>query len=378
MSERQNLPMPNPENEVRAPGATDRPDLSIRRVSEYAEVTISTEQRDETLAAREFRLWIEELGLKRPYVVTSQHGRTLFEAIKRPSAVVTPPASADLPYAQALGNEIALSSAEIVVAIGGGRLLDIAKVAAQYSERKLVAAPTQLSHDGICSPVAVLPVPEGGVRSIAAISPASVFYSLPTLAQSPARSIIAGIGDIISNPFALRDWEMAAIRGKDVIVESAWHLSMEATHLIEPRLGRVATGGARRPEFIGLLAHSLTNSGFAMRAAGSSRPASGAEHKISHTIDAKFGGRALHGEQVAFACIISGALQGLDPLPIVQSLESLGLPTRPEHLGLSREEMIDVVLDAPRTKPERFTVLENAALGRRSAAALLDDLWGPA
>ena len=40
-----------------------------------------------------------------------------------------------------------------------------------------------------------------------------------------------------------------------------------------------------------------------MIAAGTSRPASGGEHEISHAIDEIFGGRALHGAQVAFGCV---------------------------------------------------------------------------
>ena len=56
------------------------------------------------------------------------------------------------------------------------------------------------------------------------------------------------------------------------------------------------------------LAKGLLLSGLAMAAAGTSRPCSGAEHLISHSLDRLLGERAaMHGEQVALGCLFAAA-----------------------------------------------------------------------
>lgn len=207
------------------------------------------------------------------------------------------------------------------------------------------------------------------------MAPTAAFFSLATLARSPLRSLRAGIGDLLSNPLALRDWELAATTGLDVIEEEAWHLSLEAVGMIEPFLDLLDNSALRDPSFLGLLSHALAISGVAMMLAGSSRPASGAEHKISHAIDNLAGGRALHGEQVAFASIISTALHGFEVAPLVETLSRLGLPHRPDHLALSHDDLAALIVGAPEMRPGRFTVLEKFNLNLASARQLCDDIW---
>ena len=345
------------------------------RVLRTAHIEISSPTMDEDSAAREFAGWVRDAGHRSIFVVASQHGSRLANALEGVVGRVQPSHRAGRGWVDGLCNEIEAAGARSVVAIGGGRCLDLAKVAASRCDAPLVAVPTQLSHDGICSPVSVLPNEDGTSDSIASVAPAAAFFSLATLARSPSRSLRAGVGDLISNPFALRDWELAAVTGMDTMDEGAWHLSMESMTMIEPSLHRLDDAGLRRPAFLGLLSHALANSGVAMMLAGSSRPASGAEHKISHAIDLGYGGRAMHGEQVAFGCIISAALHGLAVEPLISTLARLELPHRPEHLGLSNEELARVIVDAPAMRPGRFTVLEKARLDEAEARDLIDRLW---
>jgi len=351
-------------------------DVTDELVYEVASIEVSSPTRDETAAAREFGRWLHSLEYSRVFVVASQHGGTLVGGIEEPISVERPPARANERWVRGLCDRIGRAEAGAVVAVGGGRCLDVAKLAAARCELPFIAVPTQLSHDGICSPVAVVPDSDGMTQSVPASAPFAAYFSLPTIADSPLRSLRAGVGDLISNPFALRDWELAATTGNDVIVDDAWHLSLESYGLIEPHLDRLGADALRAPRFLGLLSHALANSGAAMMLAGSSRPASGGEHKISHAIDIELGGRALHGEQVAFACIITAALHGLAVRPLIRTLAQLGLPHHPDHLGLSTDELAGVLLAAPRTRPGRFTVLEKTELDLSSARSLVRSIWG--
>lgn len=347
-------------------------------VGEFPVVAVSTAANDAAEIASQFRAWLTECGHTRPIVVSSRHGVALAEAVQNPVGRVTPPAKADQNWSRNLIEAIVENGADSIVAIGGGRCLDLAKLAAARAGVPLLAVPTQLSHDGICSPVAVVPGPDGIAQSLPAAAPEAAFFSLPTLATSPIRSIRAGLGDLLTNPFALRDWEMAAETGMDQLHEPAWHLSMESYHMVERWLDGISQEDARNPQFLGLLSFALANSGLAMMRAGSSRPASGAEHKISHAIDLLHGGRALHGEQVAFASLIAAALHGMEIGPVLRRLIALELPHHPAHLNLTYRELAHVVVRAPATRPDRWTVLEHADLNEDSALDLITSLWGPA
>ena len=117
-------------------------------------------------------------------------------------------------------------------------------------------------------------------------------------------------------------------------------------------------------DFVTLLAEALITSGLAMAVCGSSRPCSGGCHEISHAIDLTVGERALHAEQVGVGALFCTFLRG-DRIwfaDLNRVLARHGLPRLPADLGLTDEEFVDVVLYAPRTRPDRYTILEHLDL----------------
>lgn len=318
---------------------------------------------------------ISLLGLKEPLVVTSVHGKELISGFDGVLDVRSPPADADQGWASTVGSEAIDSGAGGIIAIGGGRCLDLGKLIATRAGLTVVAVPTQLSHDGICSPIAVVPNEQGRAESIGAIHPRAVYLSLPILTHAPTSSVVAGIGDLVANPLSLRDWALAAERGLEEIDQRSWDLSAQSYEVVEPFLDSDPDELARDPGFLKTLAEALVMSGTAMIHSGTSRPSSGAEHEVSHAIDHLFPGRALHGAQVAFGAIFSLALYDEDTERFRARLARLGLPQHPSDLGLSLEDVVEVLLEAPNTRPGRFTVLEHANLDRRSAADLARRIW---
>lgn len=305
----------------------------------------------------------------------SEHGRTLASAIKGPAENLVRPDGADQTWAAEVGSAAKRSGADAIIAVGGGRCLDVGKLAAARSGLTVIAVPTQLSHDGICSPVAVVPDGTGRAESLGAIEPRAVYIALATIAGAPKESVIAGIGDLLANPLALRDWALASERGLEEINERAWDLSTRSFEAIEPYLSSEPDALAGDWGFLAALAHALVLSGTSMICAGTSRPASGAEHEISHAIDHLFGNRAHHGAQVAFGSLFSAALHGEDVAGFRARLAHLGLPAAPEDLGLTHEDTVKVLLEAPGTRPGRFTILEDADLDEDSATELVKSLW---
>lgn len=332
---------------------------------------------DEQDAAEDLAANISELGISSPFVVGSVHGRKLAARVAAVTSATTPPPGASTHYATQLGSRIRRSEADAVVAVGGGRVLDVAKLAAARAGLTVIAVPTQLSHDGICSPVAVVPDESGLPQSLGAIAPRFVYLSMPTLALAPVQSVRAGLGDLMANPLALRDWALAADRGLATIDQTAWDLSARSFEMVQSFLTHDAAEVASDPGFLRHLADALVLSGISMIRSGTSRPASGGEHEISHAIDSIFGGRAHHGAQVAFGCIISVALYGDDHAAFRRQLDRIGLPSHPRQLSLSTTDVMRVLLEAPETRPGRFTIIEDADLDETKAHELVDSIWTP-
>lgn len=342
---------------------------------EWPQVFAYESSSDEAAAGAGLAERLSSIGIETPFVVASVHGAALAKALGSAAARATPPRTAGRRWASGLGSIVHRSGADAVVAIGGGRVLDLAKLAAARAGLVVVTVPTQLSHDGICSPVAVVPDESGATESLGAIAPRLVYLSLPTLLQAPVASVRAGIGDLLANPLALRDWALAAERGLEQADQRAWDLSVESFQAVEAYLDEDLGRLASERSFLRKLADALVLSGMSMICAGTSRPASGGEHEISHALDELFGGRALHGAQVAFGCIFSVALYGEDPTAFRARLKRLGLPQDPRQLRLSRDDVVELLMKAPDTRPGRYTILEHADLDEAGARALVERIW---
>lgn len=104
---------------------------------------------------------------------------------------------------------------------------------------------------------------------------------------------------------------------------------------------------------------SLTLNGVAMEICGSSRPASGSEHLISHALDAICERPRLHGLQVGIATYITTALQGASKERIAQLFETSGFWTAVAADPFSRSEWLAAIGMAPTIKENYYTVLSS-------------------
>jgi glycerol-1-phosphate dehydrogenase [NAD(P)+] len=258
-----------------------------------------------------------------------------------------------LEQAAELAASIISEDVSLVLGVGGGRVIDTAKLAAARTGVDFVSIPTTISHDGICSPVASLRQADGLRESYAAAMPAGIIVDVEVIGSSPARALRAGVGDLASNLTAILDWQLADRLGHDRFDAFA---AMIAESAARPALDLVELSKSEDHE---VLAKGLLLSGLAMAAAGTSRPCSGAEHLVSHSLDRILGsGAAMHGEQVALGCLLSAAAHGSPLLETLHELfATLGLPRRPSDLGLSDELMLEALREAPSTRPDRYTIL---------------------
>lgn len=248
---------------------------------------------------------------------------------------------------------------DAVVALGGGKIIDASKYAAARVGLPLVAVATNLSHDGICSPVATLDN-DNGRGSYGVPSPIALVIDLDVVRQAPARFVRSGIGDAVSNINAIADWELSHRETGERIDGLAAAMARTAGEAVLRH-----TGGIGDDDFLTTLAEALVLSGLAMSVSGDSRPASGACHEILHAFDLLFPQRApAHGEGAglgaAFAMHLRGATEqaGL----IAEVLRRHGLPVLAADTGFTDPEFVEVVRYAPQTRPGRYTILEHLDL----------------
>ena len=248
---------------------------------------------------------------------------------------------------------------DAVVGLGGGKIIDCAKYAAARVGLPLVAVPTNLAHDGLCSPVATLDN-DAGRGSYGVPNPIAVVIDLDVIREAPVRFVRAGIGDAVSNINSIADWELSHRITGEKVDGLAAAMARQAGEAVLRH-----PGGIGDNDFLQVLAEALVLTGVAMSISGDSRPASGSCHEINHAFDLLFPKRAAsHGEQcglgAAFAMYLRGAHE--ESAYMAEVLRRHGLPVLPEEIGFTVDEFVQVVEFAPQTRPGRYTILEHLDL----------------
>jgi glycerol-1-phosphate dehydrogenase [NAD(P)+] len=270
--------------------------------------------------------------------------------------------------AVSLGKQLRADAFEAVAGIGGGKTIDVTKFAAHMAGIPMVAVATNLSHDGIASPVSSLEH-ESGKSSYGVVPPVAVMVDLDRVRNGPPRLVKSGIGDVVNNLSAVADWDLAAADRGEPVDGLAVTLARTAAQAVLHQPGTVADDG-----FLTVLAESLILSGIAMTVAGSSRPASGGCHEILYAIDQLYPGTANHGELAGVGALFCTFLRGDEPggALLAACLARHGLPRSPADLGLARDQFTKAVLYAPSTRPGRYTILEKLALDEDAVTKQVD------
>lgn len=281
-------------------------------------------------------------------------------------------AGGTLDSATELGDKLRQRNYDAVVGIGGGKTIDTAKYAAYRYAVPMVSVATSLAIDGIASPVASLDH-QGRKGSYGVHIPIAVLVDLDFVEDGPDRQTLAGIGDAVSNINAVADWELAHQVRAEPIDGLAVAMARSGAEALINHPGTIADD-----DFLTTLAEALIMGGLSMAVCGSSRPASGSCHEISHAIDELFPGRASHGAQVGLGALVGTFLRGETGrfAQLAACLGRHGLPRTPAEIGLDDDQFARVIAHAPSTRPDRYTILEHLGLDEAQAKVRLADYAG--
>ena len=259
---------------------------------------------------------------------------------------------------------------DFLVGLGGGRPIDLAKQAGFNKDIPFISIPTAASHDGFGSARASIRR-DGRKTSMQAIPPIAVVADTEIISKAPKRLLAAGVGDIISNQTAVLDWKLAGQKAD--YSEYAAALSEMAAELVENDIGKVASG---KEEGVRLVVKALISSGVAMSIAGTSRPASGGEHKFSHWLDSNCNTPALHGEQCGLGSIVTMYLHGGNWEKIRDTLKAVNAPINSRELGIDEDVVLNAFLNSNEIRPQRVTIFDKCNPKQIEEAALATGVIG--
>lgn len=197
-------------------------------------------------------------------------------------------------------------NADILIAIGSGTIHDITRYCAYQKHLDFVSCPTAASVDGFCSSVAAMTW-NGCKKTLTAVAPKLVLADLDIIRNAPVRLAKSGFGDMIGKYAALTDWKISHILTGEFYCKRIAEMTLKAAEAVVTSAKGIAGGEESSYEN---LMYGLLLSGLAMQMMGNSRPASGAEHHISHMIEMEPEGLpvhtdALHGEKVGVGTLLA-------------------------------------------------------------------------
>lgn len=203
----------------------------------------------------------------------------------------------------------AVLGADGVVAVGGGTISDIAKVAAaRAGDPALVTVQTAASVDGYTDGVSVI-LRDGVKRTIPSRWPDVVLADLDTIVAAPPVMNEAGFGEVLSMFTGPAEWYLASIVGLDPTFHPG---PPEMLAAIGRDIADWSPGvGRKESAAIGRLTEVLALRGIATGVSDTTAVLSGMEHVVSHLLDMHHNATHLpagqHGAQVGVAAVIGAA-----------------------------------------------------------------------
>src|SRR4051812_45866943 len=259
----------------------------------------------------------QQFGSRSALIVADENtfaaaGRDVLDSFQRngyeaETLVFGPTVYADNGCVEQLSAALAKTEA-IPVAVGSGTINDLTKLAAHRAGRPYMAVATAASMDGYTAYGASITA-NGSKQTFDCPAPRAVLADLEIIQQAPPSLNASGYADLLAKIPAGADWIVADAIGVEPIDSDVWNTVQQHLHAWVAVPDAIARG---EPAAIRGLTCGLMMTGFAMQAAKSSRPASGAEHQFSHLWDMQRhtheGAAPSHGFKVGIGTLASTAL----------------------------------------------------------------------
>jgi glycerol-1-phosphate dehydrogenase [NAD(P)+] len=201
-----------------------------------------------------------------------------------------------------------LPPTDMALAIGCGVINDLTKWVAFDREMPYAVLATAATMNGFTA-ANVAPTLKGVKSLIRANPPLAVFAVPSIIVEAPFELTASGLGDTLAKPVCTADWIFNHLFFEEYFCQYC----SEMINALEPYyFDHPEDIKNRKPAAIEALFNALLYSGIAMTIVGTSAPASGGEHLLSHTLDmmSSVDGVAhdLHGRQVGLGTLFAAAI----------------------------------------------------------------------
>lgn len=191
-----------------------------------------------------------------------------------------------------------------IFSVGSGSLNDICRLAAYRQHKAFAIYATAPSMDGFASNSA--PITKNNFKySYPAAQPSVIIADTKVLAAAPAELKSAGFGDMVGKYIGLADWRISHLLSDEYYCPKIAALAEQAVEKIAALADKVTENDE---ESAAAIMESLVLTGLCMGFADSVRPASGAEHVVSHFWEIKKLQEGLmsdyHGKKVGVATVL--------------------------------------------------------------------------
>ncbi len=202
-----------------------------------------------------------------------------------------------------------LDGCDLILGIGSGVIQDLCKYVSFYSKIPYMIVATAPSMDGYASNGAAMIT--GGMKvTYPAGLPRAIIADTEVIRKAPMEMLQAGYGDIIGKFSALNDWKLSHLINGEYFCQYIYDLTYAQ---IQKTLSLAEGILERREDSVKALMEALVIIGILMSFAGSSRPASGSEHHLSHFFEITGILDSMpyfpHGIDVAYSTVVTAKLR---------------------------------------------------------------------
>ncbi|MDD4981949.1 MAG: mannose-6-phosphate isomerase, class I, partial [Candidatus Omnitrophica bacterium] len=288
--------------------------------------------------------------------------------------------------------EVNRCNSEILVIIGTGTVIDWGKSIGRLIDKKTIVIPSALSTNGMFTEKSIFYRDNNGNRIRVSEESGTVdrviidisflkdflSFNLGNIITGE-RANRAGAGDIVSIFPALLDWQLASDNGKELIDTVIFGRASRILEIIEENKNEVSENTTLG---MVILSELMAEASLLNMRYGSSRPKDGSEHLLGDEIDKRLNSNIprLHGEVVAIATMIMCYLYRDDYEPeafdgMMQLIRDLGLPSNPSELGISKDIIIESLLNI-NTRKDKYTYFDNVELKQETVNEVYEALFG--
>jgi glycerol-1-phosphate dehydrogenase [NAD(P)+] len=197
---------------------------------------------------------------------------------------------------------------EAVLSVGTGSLNDICRLASFEAGKPFAIFATAPSMDGFASNTAPITY-NNFKKSILCHAPLVIIGDTGILAKAPTELKAAGFGDMIAKYVALTDWRIANLTDGEYFCPRVAAITKAGLEKVMSLADQVQI---ESPEAAAALMEGLVLTGLAMTLTNLTRPASGAEHVLSHFWEIKKLEKGIladfHGKKVGVATLMIAKL----------------------------------------------------------------------